>query len=275
MSRYSQIYIESGKPTVDSKRARNRLCAFLQTALLERSQSNALVVELLRIIEIRTGADTGNRNAPPWHRLIKFVGECQLRDLLDFVTLFYTYCTSMRISAARPWLVHTAEVFQEENLPYRVDENGIVHPFVDSEFEVNRAAAIGSLAESQFQAARAEFEDAFRHLRDGEGKQAIRMMFPAVETAAKVLFPGNLTRLMPNEIDRYLRPRMEAKYAGNKPAINAAHSLLESFKSWITASQQYRHGQEVQEHAEPPTEFVVSYLSAGATFLRWMIELAG
>jgi hypothetical protein len=44
-------------------------------------------------------------------------------------------------------------------------------------------------------------------------------------------------------------------------------------KNWINAAQLYRHGQEQQEAAEPPIDFVIAHLSAGATYLRWMIEL--
>jgi hypothetical protein len=46
-------------------------------------------------------------------------------------------------------------------------------------------------------------------------------------------------------------------------------------KDWITGAQPYRHGQEVEEPAEPPVELVVAFLSAGAVYLRWLIELYG
>jgi len=101
------------------------------------------------------------------------------------------------------------------------------------------------------------------------------MMFPAVETAAKVLFPGAFARLMPNEVDRYLAPRLREKYGGNQPAIDAGLRLLASMKEWINAAQPYRHGQEQQEVAEPPFDFVIAHLSSGAAYLRWMIELCG
>jgi hypothetical protein len=44
-------------------------------------------------------------------------------------------------------------------------------------------------------------------------------------------------------------------------------------KNWINASHLYRHGQEQEERAEPPKDFVIAHLSTGATYLRWMIEL--
>jgi hypothetical protein len=173
------------------------------------------------------------------------------------------------------WWHHVRTVFAEEHLQYRLADDGIVHPFVDAEFETNRSATLEALSDARLGEARADFEAAFRHLRDGEGKQAIRMMFPAVEVAAKVLVPGVMARLMPNEVERHFRPLIEAKYAGNQPAIDGSKRLLAAFSEWINASQPYRHGQEVQEPVEPPQDFVVAYLSAGATFLRWMTEIAG
>ena len=99
------------------------------------------------------------------------------------------------------------------------------------------------------------------------------MMFPAVEVAAKVLNPGTLKRLDVNEVQRYIGPRLDAKYAGNDPALSAGRQMLEAFKKWITASHFYRHGQEIEDPAEPPEDLVVVHMSAGATFLRWMVEL--
>jgi hypothetical protein len=100
------------------------------------------------------------------------------------------------------------------------------------------------------------------------------MMLPAVETAAKVIFSDRFASLGLGEVDRYLQSALQTKYEGNQPAIDAGRRPLSSFKEWINASQLYRRGQEINEPAEPPQELVVAHLSAGATFLRWMIELA-
>jgi hypothetical protein len=100
-------------------------------------------------------------------------------------------------------------------------------------------------------------------------------MFPAMETAAKVLCPGAMARLMPNEVDRHFLPKLRQVYAGNQPAIDAGKQLLNGLKDWIIASQLCRHGQEVEEPADPPIEFVVAFLSGGAVYLRWLVELYG
>jgi hypothetical protein len=147
----------------------------------------------------------------------------------------------------RGWLSEVNRIFVEENLAYRVGQDGIVHPFIDDEFQVNRASALEALSEPKFGEARTDFAAAYRHLRDGNGKEALRMMFPAVEVTAKVLFPGAFARLMPNEVDRHIAPRMQIRYAGNQPAIDASKQLLAGMKAWINAAQPYRHGQEQQE----------------------------
>jgi hypothetical protein len=206
----------------------------------------------------------------------EFFSKCEVRDLLDAVTLIYGYVKrvpSLPNSYDQDWAVETNRILAEENLAYRVATDGIVHPFVDAEFEVNRASALEALSGPRFGEARTDFEAAFRHLRDRNGKEAIRMMFPAVEVAAKVLFPGTFARLMPKEVDKHLKPAVERRYTGNEPAIAAGRSLLEGMKNWIVAAQPYRHGQEQQEPAEPPEDFVIAHLSAGAIYLRWMIEL--
>jgi hypothetical protein len=62
-----------------------------------------------------------------------------------------------------------------------------------------------------------EFGAAFRHLRDGNGKEALRMMFPAFKTTSRVLFPG---------IDRFIKPVLDQRYAANRPALDADRLLL-------------------------------------------------
>jgi hypothetical protein len=203
----------------------------------------------------------------------EFFLDCRLSDLLDAVTEISRSLLARGTGTAERWLANANRIFQEENLAYRVGEDGIVHPFVDEEFEVNRASALEALADPKFGQARGDFEAAYRHLRDGNGKDALRMMFTAVEVAAKVLFPGAFARLMPNEVDRYLKPHLEQRYAGNAPAMNSGRLLLEGLKDWINAAQLYRHGQEQHKPAEPPTDFVIAHLSVGASYLRWMIEL--
>ena len=199
----------------------------------------------------------------------RFYDNSETRDVLDSVTIVYNYLKQAGDDfRAQTWRSGVSKILLEEHLSYKIDDLGIVRPFIDPEFDANRASAIEALSEPRFREAQSDFQAAFQHLRDNNGKEALRMMFPAVETAAKVLFPGAFSRLMPNEVDKHLKRLVLERYAGNQPAIDAGRLLLDGMKNWINASQPYRHGQEQQEPAEPPADFVVAHLSAGATYLR-------
>ncbi len=224
------------------------------------------------MLRLKLGIDIGEFGG---HSLAGLFLNAELRDVLDSITLLHSSGRPEGHVFGARWLAYVAEVFAEEHMAYRLDDRGGVHPFVDAEFQANQTAALEALTEHKFGEARTDFEAAFRHLRSGEGKSAIRSMFPAVEVTAKVLFPGVLSRLMPNDLDKLFKPKIQTRYAGNEPAIDAAVQLLGGFKQWIIASQSYRHGQEVQEPVEPPQDFLVAYLSTGAAYLRWIIEIAG
>jgi hypothetical protein len=223
------------------------------------------------------GASRASPDATPKLNKIsidRFLKTSEVADLLDGITIiFSTIDRGQNNLIAIAWRDFVLRVFEEENLNYTADDHCVVHPFVDAEFQSNRNAALEALNSPQFGEAHRDFDAAFRQLRDGEGKAAIRSMFPAVETTAKVLCQGAITRLMPNEVDRHFVRKLQQVYAGNQPAIDAGTQLLQGMKDWISAAQLYRHGQEVAGPAEPPIEFVVAFLSSGAVYLRWLIEL--
>lgn len=264
MSKYSQLYIERGRPEPDSDRARVRLCALFQDIFRGKIREDAK-----RFLTRRLGVHVIAAD--------DFFATCEIRDLLDTVTevteFIARYPDIANAQICHEWQSDVDQIFVEENLAYRVDDDAIVHPYVDQEFEINRTCALEALGDPKFDEARTDFGAAYRHLRGREYKQTIVMMSRAVEVAAKVLFPGAFSRLMPNEVDKQLKPRLEQRYAGNEPATKAGRLLLDGLKNWISATQLYRHGQEQQEAAEPPEDFVIAHLSAGATYLRWMIEL--
>jgi hypothetical protein len=263
VTRYSQLYIERGLPQADSTRARIRLHGVFDREVGGEALKSGAWSKIRQVIGVEVTS---------WDH---FFLHAEVRDLLDAVTEIANVLSVHRRSGSRPehWLAAANRIFQEENLAYRVGEDGIVHPFVDEEFEVNRASALEVLNDPRFGEVRTDFEAAHRHLRDGNGKEALRMMFPAVEVAAKVLFPGKFAGLGANEVDKYLRPILERRNAGNQPAMDAGRLLLGGMKSWINAAQLYRHGQEMEHAAEPPIDFVIAHLSVGASYLRWMIEL--
>src|SRR4029077_7399646 len=100
---------------------------------------------------------------------------------------------------------------------HRRHRSPLRRPGIRSEPGVGHSA----LSEPRFGEARTDFEAAHRNLRDGNTKEALWMMFRAVEVAAKVLFPGKFATLAASEVDRHIRPTLDRRYAGNQPAIDA------------------------------------------------------
>jgi hypothetical protein len=87
------------------------------------------------------------------------------------------------------WHAEVSRILAEEHLAYRLDNDAVVHPYVDAEFEINRTLALEALRDPMFGEARADFEAAYRHLRGREYKRAIRMMFPSCRGRGKSPFP--------------------------------------------------------------------------------------
>jgi len=92
----------------------------------------------------------------------RFFLTAEVRDVLDSITAVFYVLTQVGFrNAADRWLTEVATILDEEHLHYRVDERGIVHRFVDTEFEVTRACALEALGDPRFNEARGDFEAAF------------------------------------------------------------------------------------------------------------------
>src|SRR6266436_2099761 len=171
LSRYSQLYIERGRPEADSERARIRLSAILKSIVPDHGW-----YPILSAMQEEIGTKLSSRGDHTY-KITHFVSEAPIRDVLDSITEIAKVLQRpyYNADAASFWLSESRRIFGEENLAYRIDADGIVHPFVDEEFEVNRATALEALHDPRFGEVRTDFEAAHRHLRDGNGKEAIRM----------------------------------------------------------------------------------------------------
>src|SRR6516225_9906949 len=125
MSRYSQLYIERGRPDADSERARIRLSAILARIVSENWYPILSAIQEEVGIKIPAGGDDA-------YKMKNVILTSSIRDLLDLITEvgkalqkpFY------RSGSASEWLSESSRIFREENLAYHIDDDGIVHPFV-------------------------------------------------------------------------------------------------------------------------------------------------
>lgn len=123
---------------------------------------------------------------------------------------------------------------------------------------------------------RAEFESAHEKLSQvpPDTKDAIRAAFEAMEILTKLMVGSKkLKRLGSAEVEKYLKPMVKNAYTDDEVALNAANQFLSGLSDWINAAQIYRHGQEVEEPAEPPVDLAVAMVSTGAAYLRWLVKL--
>lgn len=270
---FSQSYLEHVRPTSDSERMRSRIGAFIRDSRFVICYGQ--IVEKIHRelgVNVRSKGPSYNQ-ADLGFDLEEFFVSGEITRILDAITIIWRVFPDY---SKNEWRDFIDRVFTEENVGYRIDGEGIVRYFVDQEFERNRSSSLRCLDDPKFNAVAAEFENAFRKLSDQppDTKSAVRAIFEAVEILVKwIVDGGKVTRLGPAEVDKYLKPLAGQVYNENKVALDSANQVLNSLSDWINANQMYRHGQKVEEPAPPPLELAVVIVSAGASFLRWLVEL--
>jgi hypothetical protein len=267
--RFSQLYMRRDGLEPDSVRMRNRLAVLF-------SQNND-GYEVGRLIK-------GTLGLRPTTSLIhdfewaNFLAKSELRDVLDIVTLAYHHIGSkdVRLAPARQqtFLSAVARIFAEEQVGYRVDEQGVVHYAVDQAFEHGRQSAVLALSGERFNGVRTLFEDAYKALDKipPDGKAALRFSFFATESLFRLMFQSS-HQLSAAEVQKHLEPFLNAHYAGQKPAVHMAQKLAASFRDWIDGAHFYRHEPGAEEPAQPPIELAIYMVSEAAGHLRWLAQL--
>jgi len=221
-----------------------------------------------QLLERELGVEVGAYHA---YQLRLFCTKCSIRDLLDTVTITFTYLKRLGSIAVR-WLNEARRIFSEERLAYEIDDGGIVHPAVDKEFQRNRQATVAGLQAPRYANSLAAFERISDELasQPPNGKDAWRAVFAAVEGLFRLMFPS-ATQLNAGAVETNLPRLIQKLYSSDPVALRAANKLLASFKDWVDASHNYRHEPGSEEPVQPPIDLAVLAISAGTAFLRWLI----
>ena len=190
----------------------------------------------------------------------------EIRDVLDAATLFL-----QRFPSHIP---EFRRIFTEEHVHYTIDKLGGVHHLVDTEFAENRACAISRLQNQRYENVRLEFDKSYNafDVVPPEGKTAIRSIFASVECVFRLMFP-DATRLAKDQVEKFLRPRIQTFVESDSVEGRATKKALESFLDWIEASHFYRHEQGTEEPNQPPLSLAVLLVANGANWLRWLAEI--
>ncbi len=203
-----------------------------------------------------------------------FFESAEIRDVLDSITVITEAVKGEGI--ARRWLDFVEKIFREENLEYTVDQAGIVHFFIDKEFEENKLSTLACLNAPKYNAVRNEFEEAYKSLDldPPDTKESIRRIFESLEIIYKLITnrSGN-SRLAARSVQSDIVPVVTQMYENDETAMKAATGIVKSFGEWVTSAHWYRHGQNTEEPINPPLELTVVFISNGSSYLRWLVEL--
>jgi hypothetical protein len=222
------------------------------------------------LLERELGVEVGAYHA---HYFPSFCAKCAIRDLLDTITITTAHFEANGSFAPR-WLSEARRIFSEERLAYEIDDNGIVHPAVDKEFQRNRQATVAGLQTPRYANSLAAFERISDELasQPPNGKEAWRAVFTSVEGLFKLMF-ASAPQLNAAAIEANLTSVIQKLYQGDAVAQRAANKQVAAFKDWVDASHNYRHEAGSEEPVQPPIDLAVLAVSNGTAFLRWLIAI--
>jgi AcrR family transcriptional regulator len=267
--RFSVLYMRPGDPAPDSARARHRIGSLFREALFH-PRFDQLAAYLVRNIGI--SLPDNHRYPSCWHQ---FMRECRIADFIDTITVVYRYLFwHVSEDIANWWRDSVRQIMAEENLAYEIDDVGGVHPRIDSEFQRNIASALAGLEAERYRNVRDLLERASGNLSTNPPnyRQAWRATLSAMEAVFALIFPQ--VRFTIEEIERYLKPRVERTYQGDPTSQKAALRMLTCLLEWVEASRSFRHYPGAPDCSQPPPDVAILSISCGASLVRWLAGLA-
>lgn len=300
---FTDLYCEPTDPTEDSVVLRRRLGAYIQSTL------HAEHWELHQYLRREAGFAVEMTGV--YHHYEKFVLQLPTIELLNCITHVWRFIWSKHKTFVRPnsaseklaaeflkqrgksgstrpiapqgewrsteaesWREFVERVMREENVAYRIDDAGGIHPAIDVEFEHSKESLIRGLADARYSAVRTALEDAHRTLgiEHRNTKSAVRSMFEALEILTKLMVPS-ASRLDDGTVKRDLVGIVRAAYAADPTASSAAAKMMEGFAKWVNSLHIYRHGQGTEEPVAPPLEFAIYVVSSGSAWLRLLLDV--
>lgn len=304
---FTDLYCERSDPTEDSPVFRRRLGAYIQHTL------HAEHWELHQYLRREAGlaVDLTPIQHGVYHQYEKLVLELPTISLLNCITHVWRFLwnkhkklvkpnpamerlsaeflkQSSLSSSVRPippqgewrstqaegWREFVERVMREENIAYRIDDAGGIHPAVDIEFEHSKESLVRGLSDPRYAAVRAALEEAHRALgvEHRNTKSAVRAMFEALEILTKLMVPG-ATRLDDATVKRDLASIVRVAYSADQVARSSAGVMMEGLAKWVNSLHIYRHGQGTEEPTAPPLGFAIHVVSSGSAWLRLLLEI--
>ncbi|MEO1463722.1 MAG: hypothetical protein AAFU82_15700 [Pseudomonadota bacterium] len=278
-ARFSHLYISQDAPLRDSEKARFRLAKLCEASCPKSKpdrygSTTEHFRPAVKAIESEIGISFASRSTSgSYHeRWDWFFNRVTVVELLDTITIVgNTLHSNMEKYDRRGAFLETARrIFKEENLGYTIDEEGGVHPLVDSAFTATHSAAIAALSGERHKAtldAVAKVDVCL--LQDPpDYREAIRASFAANENLFKLMY--SVPRLDARSAGDKIGTSLQSLYDGHPTQQSANAKLLESYKDWINAAHFYRHEEGVEEPSQPSEDLAILMVSQGLSFVRWL-----
>jgi hypothetical protein len=271
---FSRNYLRPNAPLPDSKRLRLRLATYLVEHFADKSS------EIGRFIERELGIRVLSRGPMyayvSWEQVLE---KCAVSDLLDIVTACFKFISlhsrPYQISEPGAYLIAFVDrAFREQNLAYRIDESGGIHPFIDIAFSSELAEVVRHLSDQSLKSARQSVDRAEAALldKDFNGRLAVRSIFDATENIFKLICP-RMNQLNKQNITNELRPIILRVMADNPHEQRAAGKLVDAFANWVEAGHNYRHDPGHTDPTAPSSVLTITYVSQGLGYVRWLADV--
>ena len=275
MKRFSQLYIERGKPGNDSARMRSRLFHLL-TEVIGNSELDKLESLTHKELGIQITKFGGGS---PHYNFSRLYEKCDMVDLLDTPTII-ACCLVELTKTHTPYKVRhdslhkqlineTNRIFREENTVYVCDEQGIVHYAPDEEFEKNEASAIKGLESPRYKAAKEHYSNSREFLLNEKFDSAIREVFLAAESLAKLLSKAD--KLNAEWCRKDLKKIAIQAFGSNNHAVIMLTQLTEGYSHQIKGYHEFRHAQPTDNNAS--LEIAILAISNFISLIRFLIEI--
>lgn len=280
--RFSHTYLVRGEPVIDSKKARFRIAKLAEKSCppslttrhgrtIDHNRNSQDLIEEELGIKFATRSKEGNliRNWEWYFSRITVI------EMLDTITIISKYLRGEynHSSKAELFLREVQRILIEENLAYKIDSFGGVHPLIDATFSAAMESAISILNEPRYSVSAECISkiDGYLLNEPQDYISAIRAAFGACENTFKLMYA--VPRLDSRTAGDHIGRDQQAQYS-NHPALQAASAkALEGFKQWINAAHFYRHEQGVEEPSQPEPELAILLISQGLSFSRWLVSI--
>jgi hypothetical protein len=275
--RFSLLHLERGGPERDSKKARFRLykLAEVEFPSVQSRTGIKLAAKVQTNIEAELGihfgtALTNGRRVDSWEW---FFDRISIVELLDCLTIMYNVLDSSQYSDVKRFLAGARRVFLEENVAYSIDDEGIVHPLIDTAFTALSEASIAALSGPRNAATleRVNAVDGFLLQAPADYKGAIRAVFGANENLFKLMY--GTPRLDAKSVGDNITKDQQKFYSGHSTLLAVGAKTVEGYKQWINAAHFYRHEEGLEEPNQPTEEVAILLISQGLSYVRWLAQI--